>query len=105
MVHGTKNIDLTKESIKTTRIRFSYNGAIQNELKSRTTISKIQTVEIMGNTRPAIWRKKKKIQQLAIFKRVYLTFLTTASKNILEKLVKIQKQLFKTFPLVKSNIQ
>ena len=74
MVHGTKNIDLTKESIKTTRIRFSYNGAIQNELKSRTTISKIQTVEIMGNTRTAIWKKKKKFNNLLYLREFILPF-------------------------------
>ena len=43
-VCGMKNIDLTKDAVKIIGISFSYNKAIQNELNSRTTISKIQAV-------------------------------------------------------------
>ena len=40
-VCGMENIDLTKDTVKIIGISFSYNKAIQNELKFRTTISKI----------------------------------------------------------------
>ena len=51
-VCGTKNIDLTKDLAKRSRISFSYNVAIQNELNFRTKILKIQTIlELRGNAK------------------------------------------------------
>ena len=46
-VCGIKNIDLTKESIETARISFSYGAAIQNKLS----FLKYTQFEIVGNTR------------------------------------------------------
>ena len=57
-VYSMTNIDPRKTSVKTTKISFSYNVAIQNELNFRTTISKIQTVlELWGMQRLSLERK------------------------------------------------
>ena len=52
-VCGTKNVDLTKESIETTRISFSYDVAIPKKLS----FLKYKQLEIVGNTRNVTWKK------------------------------------------------
>ena len=89
-------------AVKIIGISFSYNKAIQNELKVRTTISKIQTVL-------RLWRLQKlflegKIivfKSLAISKIVYLSLSTNVPNNIVEELIKIQKNFLWNFTALK----
>ena len=98
VICSMKNIDLTKDAVEIIGISFSYNKAIQNELNFRTTISKIQAVL-------KLWRMRKlslegKIivfKSLAISKIVYLSLLTSVPNNIVEKLIKLQKNLLWNF--------
>ena len=80
-VRGMKNIDLTKDTANIIRISFSYNKAIQNEINVRTTISKIKVLKL--------WR----MQRLSLEG----TLSTSVPNNIVEELIKIQKNFLWNF--------
>ena len=85
-----KHTDWTKDAFKIIGISFSYNKAIQNELKFTTTTSKIQAVlKLWRMRRLSLEGKIKEFKSLAISKIVYLSFLRNVPNNIEEKLIKI----------------
>ena len=89
---------LYKDAVKIIGISFSYNKTIQNELNFRATISKKKAVL-------KLWRMRRlspegKIivfKSLAISKFVYLSLLTNVRNNIVEELIKIQKNFLWNF--------
>ena len=97
-VCSMKNIDLTKDAVKIIGISFSYNKAIQNELNFRTTISKIQAVlKLWRMRRLSLEVKILVLKSLAISKIVYLSLLTNVPNNIVEELIKSQKNFLWNF--------
>ena len=99
-VCGMRNIDLTKDAVKIIGSSFSYNKAIQNELKFTTTISKIQAVlKLWRMRRLSLEGKVIVFKSLAISKIVYLylSLLTNVPNKIVEELIKIQKNFLWNF--------
>ena len=102
-VCGMENINLTKDAVKIIGISFSYNKAIQNELNFKTTISKIQAVlELWRMRRLSLEGKIIVFKSLSISKIVYLFLLTNVPNNIVEELIKIQKNFFWNFTAPKT---
>ena len=98
-----KNIDLTKDAVKIIGISFSYNEASQNELNFRTTISKIQSVlKLWRMRRLSLEGKIIVFKSLAISKIIYLSLLTNLPNNIVEELIKIQKNFLWNFTAFKT---
>ena len=95
-VCGMKNIDLTKDAVKIIGISFSYNKAIQNELNFRTTISKV-VLKLWRMRRLSLEGKIIVFKSLAISKIVFLSLLTNFPNNIVEELIKIQKNFLWNF--------
>ena len=97
-VCGMKIINLTKDAVKIIGTSFSYNKAIQNELNFRTTISKTQTVLKLWRLRRLSFEGKIIVfKSLAISKILYLSLLTNVPNNIVEEIIKIQKNFLWNF--------
>ena len=95
-VCGMKNIDSTKDAVKIIGISFSYNKAIQNELNFRTTISKV-VLKLWRMRRLSLEGKVIVFKSLTISKIVFLSLLTNFPNNIVEELIKIQKNFLWNF--------
>ena len=102
VVCDIKNIHLTKDAVKIIRISFSYNKAIQNELNFRMIISKIQAVlKLQSMRRLSLEWLIIVFKSLAISKIVFLSLLTNIPNNIIEELIKIQKNILWNFTAAK----
>ena len=97
-VCGLTNIDITKKSVKTIGISFSYSAVIQNELNLSTAISKMQTVLRSCKVQKLVVEVNIKIfESLPLPKIVYLSLLTIVPRNTVEELMKIRKNFLWNF--------
>ena len=103
-VSGMKCVDLCKDTIRITRLHFSYNKTKQDEKKFLETISKIQNVL-------KIWRilsltlegKIIIFKTLAISRIAYLSVMIKVSTEIIAEFKKTQKQfIWPTKPKIKN---
>ena len=89
---GTKNINLTKESIKTLGVHISYNKKIQDNLNFTKTIKNLCNVIRLWRIRKLTLEDKITIfKSLSISKIVHLAKTTKVPNNVIEELKQIQK--------------
>ena len=100
---GIKNIHLNKDAAKIIRIIFSHDKAFQNELNFRTTISKIQAALKLCRMRSVSLEGKIIVfKSLAISKIIYLSPLASVPNNIVEELIKVQRNFLWNFTAPKT---
>ena len=94
-VCGIKCIDLTTETIKILGVHFSYNQKLKTQKNFVKSITNMQNVLNLWRMRNIMLEGKIIIfKTLALPKVVYLTLITSFSKQLSEEIQRIQKALY-----------